>query len=266
MKLIPPPSGSNGILGFDPKELKGQTILDLGCGPGRFIDVAVHAGARVIGIDYSSAVEAAADNFKNNPNVLIVQGNALELPIQENSLDGAFSIGVLHHTPDPFRGFSQMIRTLKARAWVAACVYGKGGYYDSPRVSVWRNLFSLLRPVFGNLPPLAYSYFAALIVYPLSFVPGLGHALRAVFPSVRLPDWKWRLLDTYDSVTPSYQSAHESFEVFQWFKKMGLVEIEPSDWGFSSFHGRKPESARFEATFVDGKQELKNSREKSFWL
>lgn len=47
-------------------------------------------------------------------------------------------------------------------------------------------------------------------------------------------------LDTFDSITPGFQSAHESYEVFQWFKKAGLIEIEPSNWGFTSYHGLKP--------------------------
>ncbi len=52
---------------------------------------------------------------------------------------------------------------------------------------------------------------------------------------------RWSILDTFDSVTPSYQSAHEAYEVFQWLKTNGLVEIETSNWGFATYNGRIPE-------------------------
>jgi len=63
--------------------------------------------------------------------------------------------------------------------------------------------------------------------------------LHLFFPD-HLADRRWSLLDTFDSVTPTHQSFHESYEVFQWFKKAGLSNIEPSDWGSTSFHGMKP--------------------------
>ena len=133
-----------------------------------------------------------------------------------------------------------MTRVTRDRGWLAVCVYGKGGYYDSPRVTAWRKLFHLLRPVMGNYPPLAYAYGTAYAVYPLTHIPVLGHFLRLVFPMMRLPDRRWRVLDTFDSVTPTYQTAHESYEVFRWFRESGLTDVEPSDWGFSAFHGLVP--------------------------
>ena len=53
------------IVGFEERnlDLTGKTIADIGCGPGRFIDVARSKSARVIGIDYSAAVEVAGVKF-----------------------------------------------------------------------------------------------------------------------------------------------------------------------------------------------------------
>jgi ubiquinone/menaquinone biosynthesis C-methylase UbiE len=66
--------------------------------------------ARVFGIDYSAAMEVAEQNFKHNPDVCICQADALILPLKPQTLDGAFSIGVLHHTPNPQRGVEQAFR------------------------------------------------------------------------------------------------------------------------------------------------------------
>src|SRR6516162_4216431 len=39
------------------EELGGQWVLDCGCGAGRFAEVALNAGAKVVALDYSSAVD-----------------------------------------------------------------------------------------------------------------------------------------------------------------------------------------------------------------
>src|SRR5213076_2284270 len=44
--------------GWTPSELAGQPVLDVGCGSGRFAEIALGAGARVVALDYSSAVDA----------------------------------------------------------------------------------------------------------------------------------------------------------------------------------------------------------------
>src|SRR4051812_2983109 len=89
------------ITGIDTSRLAGKTIIDFGCGPGRFLDVVRRHDGRAVGIDLSNAVEAARQNFANDPDVLIVQGDLLRPPFAPGSFDGGFTIGVLHHTPDP---------------------------------------------------------------------------------------------------------------------------------------------------------------------
>ena len=49
--------------GFTPEQLRGKLVLDVGCGMGRFADVATRLGARVVGIDLSAAAEVAARNL-----------------------------------------------------------------------------------------------------------------------------------------------------------------------------------------------------------
>jgi len=221
-------------------DLSQQVVLDIGCGSGRFIEIARRKGAGVIGIDYSRAVEAAAENFSDDPDVCVCQADVLRLPIKPSSIDGAFSIGVLHHTPSPFEGIQEAYCTIEPGGWLAISVYGKGGYYDFPSVQAWRRLFNFLWPLFKHYPPLLYSYATVYGLRPIAFLPFFGKAVRLFLPFVKLPDIRWSLLDTFDSITPSYQSAHESYEVFQWLKKCGFVNIEPTDWGFTSYRGAKP--------------------------
>jgi SAM-dependent methyltransferase len=218
--------------------VRGQTLVDMGCGPGRFIDVARSKGARVIGIDYSAAVDVAHDNFRSDPDVCVCQADALKLPLRSASVDGVFSIGVLHHTPNPEKGVKQAWLALRDNGWFAVSVYGKGGFYDFPTVHMWRKLFKALWPALGHYPPLLYTNLTVYGLRPLALRNAtLGRAVRVLFPFVKLADIDWSLLDTFDSVTPSFQSAHESYEVFSWFRNAGFTSIEPTDWGFTSYRG-----------------------------
>lgn len=228
------------ITGVNEKKVKNQTLIDIGCGPGRFIDVARSKGARVIGVDYSNAVEVAENNFKNDPDVCICQADALNLPFKSAIADGVYTIGVLHHTPSPEQGVNQAWRVLRGGGWFAVSVYGKGGYYDFSTVQLWRRLFKALWPSLRHYPPLLYTWFTVFLIRPVAkWIPPLGKAIWIFFPFVRLPDRNWSLLDTFDSVTPSYQSAHESYEVFSWLRKVGFSDVEPTNWGFTSYRGVK---------------------------
>jgi SAM-dependent methyltransferase len=228
------------ITGMQNGSVADRVVLDIGCGSGRFVDVARLKGAKVIGIDYSLAVDAAARQFADDPGVCICQADALKLPLRTGSMHGAFSIGVLHHTPQPSRGVEEAARVLAPGGWFAVAVYGKGGYYDSRAVQAWRRAFARLWRTCGHYPPLLYTYAIVYLVRLLRPLPLVCRPVHAVFPSKDLPDLTWSLVDTFDSVTPSYQWAHECHEVFAWLKQAGLCEIEPTRWGPTSFRGIKP--------------------------
>jgi SAM-dependent methyltransferase len=80
-------------------------------------------GARLVGVDLSAAVEKAAAVCATLPNVLIVQADLLDLPLAEQAFDLVYSIGVLHHTPDPRRAFHQIARCVKPGGRLAVWLY-----------------------------------------------------------------------------------------------------------------------------------------------
>ena len=96
--------------------IKGKTVLDVGCGGGRYSAAWRLLGAeKVIGYDVSATgiadarrrVEAAGID-----NVFFQEGNVLRLPFADNSFDIVFSNGVLHHTTDWQKGVSELVRVL----------------------------------------------------------------------------------------------------------------------------------------------------------
>ena len=91
--------------GKRPQELAGKLVLDVGCGSGRFMDVLARAGAEIVGLDLSLAVEVARQNLGCRPNCHLVQADALSPPFRPGTFDFAYSIGALHHTSDSRQAF-----------------------------------------------------------------------------------------------------------------------------------------------------------------
>jgi SAM-dependent methyltransferase len=227
------------ITGFSRHKLTGRTVLDLGCGPGRFTDVALHMGARVVAVDYSSAIDAAKKNFTDKSlDVLFIQADALKLPIKPNSLDYGFSIGVLHHTPSPQRGVNEVFRVIREGGSFAVRVYPATGFYTYFMVTFWRKIFVGLKPLFGHTPPLLYSYFFGTIGYLLGKIwRPLSYPLRAIFPTAWLPDLRWTILDTFDAIATTHQSGHDPKDVEGWLRHAGFSRIEHR--GGNDFVGAK---------------------------
>jgi len=102
-----------------------KVVLDAGCGAGRFAILSSKFGAsEVIGIDLSSAVEIAYEKTRHIDNVHIVQTDIYNLPFLRE-FNFIYSLGVLHHLPDPRRGFISLSRHLNDSGAIAFWVYGR---------------------------------------------------------------------------------------------------------------------------------------------
>ena len=107
-----------------PEFFKDKIVLEGGCGKGRHTSLAANWGAKeVVGIDLSIAVESAFQATKHLPNVHIIQADIFKLPLKK-AFDYAFSVGVLHHTPDPKKAFLSLASKVKKGGAVSAWVYG----------------------------------------------------------------------------------------------------------------------------------------------
>jgi SAM-dependent methyltransferase len=110
------------------EDLEGLAVLEAGCGMGRHATIACHYGVKaLVGLDLGNAVEAAFQNTRHFPAVCIVQGDIYYPPLKHKAFDAAFSLGVLHHLPDPGRGFQALGTMVRDDGWIQIWVYGREG-------------------------------------------------------------------------------------------------------------------------------------------
>ena len=225
------------ITGAGAEDVRDKCVVDFGCGPGRFLDVVRRRGGLAVGIDMSAAVDAARTNFGADPEVLIVQGDLLRPPFREGVFDGGYTVGVLHHTPEPQEGLAALARCVRPGGWVACCVYPKGGFYDYPSVDRFRRVHRKLYRTFEYLPALVYSYLAAYLIAPVfrslkaaGLRPVIQYLERNWVVSLWLKDAQWRVLDTFDAITPAIATTHTEDEVAEWMAAAGCESVRRTEW------------------------------------
>ncbi|QEH38603.1 Ubiquinone biosynthesis O-methyltransferase [Aquisphaera giovannonii] len=219
--------------GMPAASLAGKLVLDAGCGGGRYSRLVGSRGARVLGVDLSSAVEKARALCSGLPGVLIAQADLLDLAVADESFDAAFSIGVMHHTPDPRRAFAQVARKVKRGGRLAVWLYRR----NTPPQE-WIN--SGLRAVSTRLPARLLEPICAATGV-LGGVPVVNRTLNKLANFSAHPDWTLRVCDNFDWYAPRYQSHHTVAELKSWFAEEGfedLAELAPAkagpayDWAY----------------------------------
>ena len=211
-----------------------EWVLDVGCGAGRFLEVASRDNCEVVGVDISNAIDAAAEMLEGRNNVHLVQASIFELPFRDGVLDVCYCIGVIQHTPDPSLALSVMPRVLKARGKLAVTIYECKKFtllnskYLLRHVTRWLNSKILLALIYCMMP----------ILWPLTEVlfrlPVLGRLFRFLIPIanyVEKPElsWKqryqWAVLDTFDMLAPHYDQPQKEADVVNVLKDAGVDQI-----------------------------------------
>jgi SAM-dependent methyltransferase/uncharacterized protein YbaR (Trm112 family) len=207
--------------GWRDEDYSGALLLDAGVGAGRYAECAARKGAQVFGVDISSAVDAAWVNVGRHENVHVVQADIFAMPFRDGAFDLAYSIGVLHHTPDPRAAFDRVAACVKPGGSFAVYLYDRYGFHPS---DLWRKVTT-------RAPHrlMAFITAAAIPVYYIYRLPIVGKILNFVAPISMAPNWRERWLDTFDWYTPTYQWKYLYPEIFRWFRETGFNQIEIFD-------------------------------------
>ena len=207
-------------------ELRGLRVLDAGCGGGRYSRVAGEAGAQVIGADQSSAVDKAAQLCAHLPSVWFVQADLKHLPLEPESFDFVFSIGVMHHDVRTRNVFDAVARMVKPRGRLAVWLYRRN--------QAWQELLNdVLRQHTVRMPTARLERWCRAGAW-LGGLPVVGKTLNKIVNFSNHPVWENRVCDTFDWYAPPYQHHHTLGELRAWFEEAGfedLRELPPEKTG-----------------------------------
>ena len=119
---------------FDNNFFKHKTVIDVGCGGGRYSNALKNLGAKkVYGVDYGSdGLKLAKKNYKKK-NLIFMKQNVLNLTFAENKFDIVFCNGVLHHTSNIDKGIKELIRVCKPGGFIFLFLYGTSGLFWDAR-------------------------------------------------------------------------------------------------------------------------------------
>lgn len=150
-------------------------ILDAGCGDG--VDLAMLAldpKCQVVGLELSGGgVATSLARTRGLERAHVVQGDLLRLPLASNTFDGAYSYGVVHHTPNPELAVKEIARTLKPGARLLLYVYED----FSDRAWYWRAALTVAnwpRALTTRMPPrllMALCQVLSPIIYVTCTIP-----------------------------------------------------------------------------------------------
>jgi SAM-dependent methyltransferase len=230
------------------KDLRGETILEIGSGSGRFTKYALATGAFVVSFDYSEAVEANYRSNGNHENLLLVQASVYEMPFRKDFFDRAFCFGVLQHTPDPEKSFFSIVEHLKPDGVIASDIYVKDIRHWLLQTKYWvrpfikkdnpRKLYETTKKYVDFLWPLARV---------IRRLPGIGYAINwrllvadysKVLPNADDTILKeWAYLDTFDMLSPVYDKPQTLRTFKRWHEAAGLTDIDVL-YGFNGIEGR----------------------------
>ena len=189
----------------------------------------------VVGVDLSSAIDAAQETVSGRSNVHLVQASILELPFRPGSFDGVYCIGVIQHTPDPEAAVQSLADVVEDGGRIAVTIYERrwstmlySKYWVRPltrRIKAER-LLTLIKVIM----PLAF-----ILSEVLFRIPVLKRVFQFMLPVANYVDFKelsmrqryqWAVLDTFDMLAPAYDNPQRHADVVGIMQERQISQIQ----------------------------------------
>ena len=216
---------------FDLEWLRGRTVLDAGCGMGRHARQIAPFADTVVAVDFSDAIDEAARNVADQPNVQCVQGDLTRLPVADGTFDFVFSMGVLHHIADTRGTLEGLVRALKTGGRLRLYLYWK----RTGVLGVLLSLVGLARTVTTGLPfPIlrflcwVLSVFLMIgVVLPYRLLATLGVNVKDTWPLAIYVKYPFNVLynDQFDRFSVPIEKRYSEDEVKALLEAAGLHDV-----------------------------------------
>ena len=206
-------------------DVAGRRVCEIGAGTGRFVNVLVASGAaHVIAIEPSAAFDVLRSaTSPHGDRVACLKLTGDRLP-PTGDLDYVFSIGVLHHIPDPGPVVAAAYAALRPGGTIAIWLYGREGNaaYLAVAMLLWRASRRLphraLRSLVGALYPAVWCYMTLCRWVSLPLAEYMRRVMVPLTPAKR------RVV-IYDQLNPAYAKYYTREEACDLIARAGFVDI-----------------------------------------
>ena len=220
--------------GWEPADLAGLDVLEVGSGAGRFSRAILErTSANLYSIDYSTAVEA---NLQNNGAIgegrfVLAQASIYDMPFPDSRFDKVLCLGVLQHTPDFEKSVQSLIAKARRGGEIVVDFYPIRGFWTKVHAKY------LLRPITKRMRPEKLLGLIDRNADRLIAVSnGLDRlklgALRRFVPLADITNTmpaglsrdqlrEWVVLDTFDMFSPQFDHPQRVADVARMFERGG---------------------------------------------
>jgi SAM-dependent methyltransferase len=216
--------------------LRGKLVLEAGCGAGRFTEILLRQGGRVMSVDLSTAVDANRKNCPLARNHRIIQADIAALPFVPRQFDIVVCLGVIQHTPSSEATIAALYEQVKPGGWLIIDHYlqGLGMLTRFGRIAA-RAAGTRMEPA----KALAFAERLVSIFLPVHRAvgcrPWLAQLLGRFSPIItfyhvqpELPERlqrEWAILDTYDAITDRFKHLRTPNTISRTLQELGMEEV-----------------------------------------
>lgn len=211
------------------------SVLDVGCGTGRWSKVLADKVGAITLVDPSKAILIADKLLAENENIRLAKAYANDLPFNDNEFDLVMSIGVLHHIPDTLSAMKECVKKVKPGGYFYAYLY----YSLDNRGKLFRfafNVSDLLRRGVSKLSPglkrFVCDVLAIIIYMPFVLLSRLLFALGMKKAADNIPlssykDKSFHIIrnDSLDRFGTKLEHRFSKVEIRDMMEKSGLKDI-----------------------------------------
>ncbi len=222
--------------GWTAETVENARVLDVGCGAGRFVEVALSCGAEVFAVDYSLAVDACWNNLGPHPRLHVIQGDVYSLPFPKRSFDDVYCFGVLQHTPNVRETVQALAEQVRPGGRLVLDVYPYSPlnflwpkYWLRPFTKRLRHdrLLQVVQPMVKVLLPFSIllGRFSVFGISKLKYlIPVVNY--EGIYPLSKQQLYEWSVLDTFDMLAPAFDQPQRAETLLEWMREAGLDHIE----------------------------------------
>lgn len=221
--------------------IENKSVLECGCGAGRFTEILLGKGAYVTSVDLSDAVDACNENFPVGDRHRIAQADILALPFEPFQFDVVFCLGVIQHTPNPEKTIAALYRHVRPGGTLVLDHYTTNLSYFTKTAPIFRVFLKRMSPERGlqctealvdfflplhkktrnlRLGQIMLSRLSPVLCY-YSAYPELDDKLQR----------EWALVDTHDSLTDWYKWFRSPRQIRKTLEMLKLENIHTSTGG-----------------------------------